>query len=1285
MDRLEARTLLAADPITQAHELWAVPYGSAVIDGVPDDWQWDSAWSAERTLPFREARARVAALWNESGLYLLADVIDSFIWADGGGGGSGNVWELENDDSVTWYLDPNKSRDEFFQASDRAFGTNLGGPSAPESGSGVVQRNKFVQGDGAGGAPGVIGAGSEPVWATSYVGTPNNDADRDEGWTIEIFMPWAAVGMSAPAHGSTMGMNFDVIFDDSGGTRDLNDNRSTAQRFEVPTFIDDHIQGAHSSYASTQAGIRGPVNYAEVMFIDARAGTIPAPISDLSVASVSPFGGRLEFTAPAGTSAGLGHVSEYAIRYATSPITSEAQWLAASEFENAFVPQLAGSAESLRVIGLSPGTTYHVAVRGVDGAGNLGALSGSVALTTAASPSPSYQGRVVPSPIGGSFVHENGDAFVMVGDHLGLSWAYTRNLYPGDIFNPSNGQLINFFENPSFEGEAEPYFQLLQQRGINTMRVYLELLEPGQLENPFWPNGGYWLEYPARTYNEDMRGFIQNLVNLADEYGIYLILSPFDTFHYDEAFTISGWSAANGGPLTDINQFFSSQETLQLSIDRMRVLSEWVQGMSHNDHVIGWESPSEWESFEWTLDPIGDGTPDRAPDMRQRAAWMESLQLAMQDLDPDRLVFSSTISRDPRGPIARAVFNSRSFDAYTSHLYTPANLEPINNPDADKSIRGAIEQADLTAYWLTHRTDFRPFIDGEWGMSRADWPNGEVSYRPGFEAQDDEDLFRTVLWAGLASGQAGSPLRITTEELAPNSFLLTDPLLPETEMVEMFMIAGNMRPLQRVMRDFTTTSTIGFDFADASRVPLAGLIRAASESAVLRAWGSASRTAGIAYVLQDANETTGLVTDGVLTIRGLQRDSVFDVEIWSTAPGSDAPLTTVLGLFSEDGELRISLPDFTTDVVLKFKARGDGGLTQKIVSLGVGAWLVQFAVGADGQPVARVAGDGMTIDLAAQAWTTVDIAGLANFTGRVVDMTPFSTGPTLAQLALTDDRHHLWLITGDLSTGAWPAQDLTATIDAPGLTGDLTTYQPSWGSIHLAGLDARGHAINYWTAPSLNFEWQFSDLTELFDGPTMSGGLTGYVAAWDGLNLAGLNSSGEVVVYWWAPGLEDWQTINMTEEFDGPTLSGQLTAYVTPWGGLNIAGLDADGHIVTYWWAPGLERWFVSDITDAASGPAMAEGVSAAVTTDGFINLFGFDGSGALTMLRWNLPADSWGATNATEESGAPAGVLPLSASAAGQWLAVGARSAGRELAQYEFNIATSMWNFDESGLLVSA
>jgi hypothetical protein len=1272
VEALEPRKLLAADPILPDHPLWLIPRGSAVVDGSLSDADWQSAGEVFLTQATRDDRALwVRMMYNDQGVFLSAEVEDRNLWADGNGGGTGFQWELENDDSIIFYFDPDNSREEYFQAGDRAFGYNIASPGAPESGIGPVRRFKYVHGTGDGGAPGIAHVPGI-VYATTVSGTINNPSDVDGGWTTEIFMPWAALSMAGPpVHGQTIGMNFDMIQDNSGGTRDLVDRRLMPERFTVPHFIDDHVQGAHSSYTATGAGVRGPVNYAEAMFIDPAAGQRPAAISGLTLSDTSPFGARLNFTSPAGTTGGLGHASGYQIRYSSAPIVTESDWLDAQEFANAYVPRLRGLAESLRIMELYPSTTYHVAIRAVDGAGNLGDLAASVSFTTAALPAPGYRGHLVPSPFGRALQFEDGTRFVPVGDHLGLPWLYTRTLYGGLMWDNANTQFIDFSDAPHRAAEPiGPFLADLAAHGVNTMRLYLELENAHVVGNPGpLPQGTLWFESNPGVYNPEMRQFVLNVLEQAAAHGIYLILSPFDTFSYDEAFGIEGpWAASRGGPLMDINEFFQTPGTLTIAKARMRALIDWVSDSPYEDHVLGYEFVSEWDSPEWTLQASDHNEQGRETEYRQRAIYMQELARFVHEEDPRHLTLNSTIARDPRGPIARLDSYSRNFDMLTPHLYTTGNEEPVNNPQMDRKVLPAREIGYFTTYWITNRLDRAPVLNAEWGMSRYAWVNqGFVpQYCDDFTQAEDEALFRTVLWSGFANGQVGTGLRIAADELLFRGMMLTD----------------GMRDVQQTFSRFVNSQTLAIDFGRFAYDNLAGRVNARSPAGKrLHAWGISDGSQGIVYVLQDGNASTGLVADGVLRIRGLRPDQVMDAEVWSTGPGQTSAVGTISGVFVATGEYVLNLPAFSQDVVIKFKARPEVGEVQKLVSIAVGNELVTFAIGPDEQPTARI------MNATTGIVRSQDISSLARFRGRAVDMTPYTTADDRVHLAVTDTNHHLWIFSGDIAAaggaGSWTAIDQTAAIGAPGMTGDLTSYQPSWGAIHIAGVDARGHAINYWWAGQPT--WQFSDLTELLNGPVFEKGLAGYVTGWDGLNLAGLNADGQVIVYWWAPGLSSWETLDMTAYAGGPKLEGQLDAFVTPWGGLNIAGTDAAGHVVTYWWAPGMETWLTADLTLVAGGPVIAAGTEVGISADGGINVYGLDAAGDLWSLRWTPLDQNWRSTNVSDLSAGPPPSFPLASSATGDRLLVA--SAGiaraRNVVFFSFFIDSGMWEATTTDLLL--
>jgi hypothetical protein len=903
------------DPITQDHPLWPVIKGQVVIDGSLADPDWSRAIPIERAQPWRgDGTVEIRLLYSASGMYVSAKVDDRRLWADGQGSGTGFRWEVESDDSLTVFFDPNGSRDEYFQATDRAFGANLGNPANAINGAGPVRRCKWIRGDGGFGAPDVIGCddvayfqGQTGIqWATTTIGTVNNGADQDTGWVSEIFVPWAALDRAAPSHGDTMGMNFDVIFDNDGGARDnFTNNRAGPNRFTAPGVIDDQIQGAHSSYHDTLAGLHGPVDYAEAMFVDPDAAATPAAISDLSAAGASAFGARLLFTAPAGVASGSkGHVSSYEIRRASGPIATEQAWSTATPVAQRYTPRPRGQAEVLRIARLAPSTTYHLAVRARDAAGHLAPLSNAVSVTTTAAIDTEDRGRMIPAPNGAGLIFENGTPFVPVGDHLGISWGHYRNLYPAPVWDPVNQQFLDLSTQPGVEGEAGPHFSAIAASGVNTLRVFLELLDGDQTGNPSaMPAGRYWIEFPSGVYNDALRTLVLDALEEAAANGMYLIFSPFDTFTWDEAFTLeTPWYSGNGGPLASIDDFFQNGPTLQKCKDRLREVMDWIALSPYQDHLLGWEPLNEWDSYEWTLNAEGGSEPGRETEMRRRAIWIRDLNQYVREQDPDHLVISSSVQLDPHGPVHRELFYDRSADVLAMHFYTNSTEEPINNPATDKSVLAGIESGQLSAYWLTHRRDNRPLLNAEWGMTSLEWPGGHPAYQAGFTQAQDEALYRTVSWSGFAAGQAGQGLRIANDELAFRFSNLTDAM--RDVQLTMSRVASNSM-LASFARDFAPKTLIG------------DLSLSSAGGAALLGWGSRDGNHGLAYVMQNGNLSAMTVTDGVLSISGFTPGEALSVQFWTTSGAATVPIATTTAV-ATSGTVDLALPSFSQDLFVVF-------------------------------------------------------------------------------------------------------------------------------------------------------------------------------------------------------------------------------------------------------------------------------------------------------------------------------------------------------------------------------
>ncbi len=102
----------------------------------------------------------------------------------------------------------------------------------------------------------------------------------------------------------------------------------------------------------------------------------PATITDLTVVKARPVSIAISWTAP-GDDGTAGKALNYEIRYSKVPIT-ELTWDAAVPAINAPDPEMAGTLQSMIVIGLVPETSYYLAIRTTDEQRNISPLSNIV-------------------------------------------------------------------------------------------------------------------------------------------------------------------------------------------------------------------------------------------------------------------------------------------------------------------------------------------------------------------------------------------------------------------------------------------------------------------------------------------------------------------------------------------------------------------------------------------------------------------------------------------------------------------------------------------------------------------------------------------------------------------------------------------------------------------------------------------------------------------------------------------------------------------------------------------
>ena len=928
LEALECRRVMAVDPVTPNNPVWFATYGSASVDGTISAGEWAGTVPVVRTNAGQSGSSiTIRFMYNQQGMSIAADVRDTNVWSDGNGRGSGNRWEFTADDGLGVYFDPLNNRRKLMGTAGRFLGVNLGRPLGPQSGNRVVTRYDYLKGNGQGWGTNVNPGGALTPgtrWKTSISGTINNNADVDVGWTMEMFLPWAAINMPGmPASGQFIGTNFQVFNDDIGGIpKSPSDTSSPDPNIRLgPAVGQNDVQGVNSSFQYLWSGFCGPINFAQLVFVDPRAVDRPSTIRDLSIGAATGYGAHVNFTAPTTSLANSGSVKSYQIRISTSPITSRADWDGATVVANTFTPKQSGLRESLRIGILSPSTTYYLAARAVDAAGRSGDFATTTFTTQSTTQDTSGGRRLMVSPAGGYLMTESGTPFAMISSPAVANMRYLRSLYPAPVWSSGYNTLTNYAATPGPEGDVAGYFDSLVANGVNTLRVSLEWLYTPPAGASKLPYGQYWLERAPGVFNPAMKSFLQGMMQQAARVGIRLILDPFDTYDYRSNFAQTAYAAQNGGPLKTIDNFFQSPVVLDMSITRMQKIIDWVRQSPYASTVLGYVPINEWDASTWTRNPKGDGDGARTAEMRDRAWFMSQLAARIHAYDPNALLLHSGDNLSPRGPVARAVFNSDAFDVLTPHLYTTTTGEPINNPDKDKSIRPALDYANIAAYWITQRRDNRPLDNGEWGLTTAYWPTNSNFYGTiggqTWTLAMDTAMYRTTSWVTIASGWDGSGLRLSGNEARS---LLPAVLTPETTGYVAIPLPTPMHQIQQSVSNFFSDSRLAIDWTAFNPTTLNGRTQVTSPAGnSVLSFGSTDGDQGLVYLLQDSRRSTGTVANASLSVDGLDASRTYSFEVWSTGPNADV-VARFDNVAAVNGAATFTLPSFSTDVVIKFKA-----------------------------------------------------------------------------------------------------------------------------------------------------------------------------------------------------------------------------------------------------------------------------------------------------------------------------------------------------------------------------
>lgn len=203
-------------------------------------------------------------------------------------------------------------------------------------------------------------------------------------------------------------------------------------------------------------------------------------------------------------------------------------------------------------------------------------------------------------------------------------------------------------------------------------------------------------------------------------------------------------------------------------------------------------------------------------------------------------------------------------------------------------------------------------------------------------------------------------------------------------------------------------------------------------------------------------------------------------------------------------------------------------------------------------------------------------------------------------------------------------------------TPSLVGYVTGWGGQNIAGIAGGGQIVVFWTAPGLT-GWRITNLAQVLNNSDFSAAssyrsISVSLTPWNGINIYGESTQGNrIQVLWWVPqfgGL--WRAETLTATNFTPTgtyPAGTLTSYSTPWGGLNVARVNPSGQIEVYWWSPASNHWTQEVLNPQTTSHLRnfhAVGrLSSAVSPQGEMNIFARNELGDIFRFVWD-PQHSW-------------------------------------------------------------
>lgn len=311
------------------------------------------------------------------------------------------------------------------------------------------------------------------------------------------------------------------------------------------------------------------------------------------------------------------------------------------------------------------------------------------------------------------FVTSEGAAWTPIGHNDAVNWP----------------ELASLFRRRD-RSAVERHLVWLRNHGVTCIRLMLEYCQ-GEHR---------YLEHPVGRFVPNMVQFWDDLFELLEKTGIRVLLTPYDTFFMWVRWRHHPYNRANGGVCASQGEWLTSPEMRAAIKNRLAFATDRWGG---SPALFAWDIWNEIHPAHGGGDPA-----TAAPFIDDIASWLRAHEIKQRGYANLQTVsvFGPELIKHPS--LAEAIFRHPLLDFANTHLYEQGTIDAPGD-----TVTPALAVARLMRTAVEEAGD-RPVFDSEHGPIHS-FKDKKRTLAAAF----DDEYFRHIQWAHLASGGAGGGMR----------------------------------------------------------------------------------------------------------------------------------------------------------------------------------------------------------------------------------------------------------------------------------------------------------------------------------------------------------------------------------------------------------------------------------------------------------------------------------------------------------------------------------------------